>query len=170
MILSCTKARNAKSNTTTGGAPVKMEINFILHFSGDMTFIKCVTCANALLSLDRLLMDFDFLVKDSFFSKQTLQLLYNLHPGWNLCRWYVKHSAKIYQLCQYRVFWIFYCCSGVSELIFERIHKTSQNAYTSRNSAFCCSIFGYQGVNVNWTWKHIKWNPAYDSNWCSSVH
>ncbi len=67
ILLSCTKARNAKSNTTTGGAPVKMEINFILHFSGDMTFIKCVTCANALLSLDILLMDFDFIVKDSFF-------------------------------------------------------------------------------------------------------
>ncbi len=28
-------------------------INFISHTSGDMTFIRCVTCANVVLSLDR---------------------------------------------------------------------------------------------------------------------
>ena len=30
-----------------------MEINFPSHGSGDMTFTRCVTCANAVLSFDR---------------------------------------------------------------------------------------------------------------------
>ncbi len=38
-----------KSHTTQN----QCVINFISHASGDMTFIRCVTCANAVLSLDR---------------------------------------------------------------------------------------------------------------------